>query len=377
MKRQGGIRKDKKTLNAAVNSGKKPKSLSFDAFYEDVFGTNRWKTLRRALLAVPVKVAVWNKHCQLLLDDVATENQLEVLHRATDQQQEGSDDENKSATAGRNEPSSSPYLLTVLRESPTSEARATDSTDAQLLAQPPRDKRGIAAYYLLDMASAMIVEHLRVEGHHKVLDLCASPGGKSVCIGQFLSSVGVLTSNEQKPDRCARLRRNLEEHIPESSFTWAVSQRDGTTWYNPCMYDRVLVDAPCSSERHLLHQPGGISTWSAATSLENARIQTALLLRALESAVVSGVVVYSTCSISPHENDGVVEETLRRTRCGAAVVMTRLPVGEATRLGWIILPDVCANAGPMFCATLRKTAEHRVDSSSSSSQSSSDEDEPA
>ena len=358
--RNGSRSKRGKPLQTAHKSSKS--SISFDAFYEDAFGSERWKSLRKALVALPSKVAVWNKYCQLSCEDVAREHKLQV--------EQGIEE----ITVREGKSSAKLKLLKPLADSAASGSvdAAVEGGSLLLLDQPPRDDRGITAYYLLDPASAMIVEQLQVEGHHKVLDLCASPGGKSVCIGQFLTSVGELTSNEQKADRCARLRRNLEEHIPDNSFVWSVSQRDGTTWYNPCAYDRVLVDAPCSSERHVMHQPGGLATWSAATSHELSKLQTALLLRALEAAAVGGLVLYSTCSISPLENDGVVEDALRRTRVGVSVEPTVLPVGEATRQGWIVLPDVCANAGPMYCARLRKVTEQRVDESSSSESSDGD-----
>lgn len=274
-----------------------------------------------------VKVAMWNRMCKLSMDAV-----MEGL-RVVD----------------------SPTLRLFA---------APEDAPEGLIEQPPMDEINTPAYYLLDYASTMIVEQLQVDSFHKVLDLCAAPGGKSIAIAQALSPMGELTSNEQKADRCARLKRNLHDFIPPNSCVWQTTQRDATTWHSPEMYDRVLVDAPCSSERHLMSQAGGTAEWTEEVTIELARTQGTLLLRAVEAVKVGGIVVYSTCSISPHENDKVIEYAQARTRCHVEVLPTKLIVGEPTALGWIVLPDVADGWGPMYCCTLTKVASLRPLSSS-------------
>jgi 5-methylcytosine rRNA methyltransferase NSUN4 len=313
------------------------KKISFDAYYQSVYGS-RWPALKRAMMLPTAKVAMWNRFTRLSQESVVeglTEIPSELLRLCT-----GS----APAVSSGEEPPAAP------------------SAQPMLLEQPPRDDFGTPAYYLLDEASTMIVEQMQVDGFHKVLDLCAAPGGKSIAIAQFLSPQGEIHSNEPNKDRAQRLKRNLHEHIPQNSCIFQVTQRDATTWYNPEAFDRVLVDAPCSSERHVMHQPGGTADWDLRVTHELAKTQGALLLRALEAVKVGGIVVYSTCSISPVENDEVVAYALERTRCHIELRKTQLRLGEATKLGWIVLPDTCPGhegSGPMYCSSFVKVAAQR------------------
>lgn len=334
------------------------KRISFEAYYQSVYGS-RWPALKRALLLPTAKVAMWNRFTRLPQESVVeglTELPSELL---------------RLYTTGN-----------IVPAAPASEEEAPAATPSppqqELLEQPPRDDFGTPAYYLLDEASTMIVEQLQVDGFHKVLDLCAAPGGKSIAIAQFLSPQGEIHSNEPNKERAQRLKRNLHEHIPQNSCIFHVTQRDATTWHNPEAFDRVLVDAPCSSERHVMHQPGGVADWDLRVTHELAKTQGALLLRALEAVKVGGIVVYSTCSISPVENDEVVEYALERTRCHIERRKTELRLGEATKLGWIVLPDKCPGhegSGPMYCSSFLKVASQRPLSESDSDSSSEDEDE--
>lgn len=88
----------------------------------------------------------------------------------------------------------------------------------------------------------------------------------------------------------------------------------------PGGYDRVLLDAPCSSERHIIHahvkaSAGGriadeMARWRRGTSKSLAKVQVDLLMTALRAVKVGGRVMYSTCSIDTGENDGVIDKML-------------------------------------------------------------------
>ncbi|GIL70532.1 hypothetical protein Vretifemale_1270 [Volvox reticuliferus] len=136
---------------------------------------------------------------------------------------------------------------------------------------------------------------------------------------------GKLVCNEPDRPRLHRLQRVLEEYVP-------VSTRANL---EACCYDRVLVDAPCSSDRHVLQQAtstqrGVIAAadWSLAGCKRIADEQLQLCLAALRALRVGGRLVYSTCSIAPLQNDDVVERLIRR--CGPGVVSV-LPAVEALR----------------------------------------------
>lgn len=383
----------------ALKSTKAAKPRTFDEYYSEIYG-ERWPALRAAMTVAPRKVALWNRFCQVPFEE-ATRGLVRVDARSLTQAFQPAPSAENATTPQE-----------VVSAAPADKDRDADASADEddlerhadgIIDKPPIDAFGIKAYYLMDYASTYIVEQLQVGSFDKVLDMCAAPGGKSIAIAQFLSPDGSLACNETRSDRCARLRRNLQEHIPTNYVPWQVTQRDAQTWYDPAAYTRVLVDAPCSSERHLLHQSRGaplsLGEWCEATTIELAALQRVLLLRAIETCAVGGRVVYSTCSISPLENDGVIAEALQRTRCQVKVVKTSAltasavatatgeaadatpappPVlGEATAYGRLLLPDTTDGWGPMFYCVLEKVGELKSMGSSSSEEESSDDDSDA
>ena len=273
----------------------------------------------------------------------------------------------------------------------------------------------LLTHWNLDAASALCAHMLDVQPGHRVLDLCAAPGGKSVALAQLLfphlqgasadtadtatSEAGCLHSNEMDNQRNRRLLNNLRSYLPSGLFSAGnvrVFQLDGTDSKTLSMlphghgqYDRVLLDAPCSSERHIVqahvraasagHIAEEMARWRPGTSKNIAKIQVALLMTALKAVKVSGRVVYSTCSISAEENDGVVEKMLlllekerKKASCawsvrvelgkkgGGRVVadMKRLDeLSEETEYGRIVVPDHGDGRwGPLFFCVLTKLA---------------------
>eukprot|EP00249_Psilotum_nudum_P015807 c25528_g1_i1 orf=156-1373(+) len=173
---------------------------------------------------------------------------------------------------------------------------------------PERDSKNVYTYYLLDAASVLATEALEIHPGDSILDLCAAPGGKSLAILQQMGlPQGMLTANELSDDRRQRLLKVIADYVPRNLRQCVkVTGRDGTRWPESEVYDKVLVDAPCSSERHLLHDLEEMYRWTHKRSGNCAKRQLALLAAGLRSVQVGGLVVYSTCSISNLENDGVI-----------------------------------------------------------------------
>ncbi|GET91586.1 hypothetical protein, conserved [Leishmania tarentolae] len=377
------------------------KPHTFDEYYSEIYG-ERWPKLRAAMMEAPRKVALWNRFSQVSFEE-ATRGLSRVDPNSFIQAFEPTKRANSTEAAGTVDDGIKAHNEASPEEKVLAAAAGNLLHPNGIIDKPPIDAFGIKAYYLLDYASAHVVEQLQVGAFDTVLDMCAAPGGKSIAIAQFLSPDGALTCNETRADRCARLRRNLQEHVPVNYVPWRTTQRDAQTWYDPGAYSRVLVDAPCSSERHLLQQSGGsplsLREWSNETTAQLAALQRVLLQRAIETCRVGGRIVYSTCSISPLENDGVVGEVLQRTRCEVKIIKTSsapaaAPVappegaadadesdasvaeacaqhtppvlGEPTAYGCLLLPDTCHGWGPMFFCVLEKTAEHKDLTSSSS-----------
>ncbi|KAI9312394.1 tRNA/rRNA cytosine-C5-methylase [Dichotomocladium elegans] len=223
---------------------------------------------------------------------------------------------------------------------------------------------GMTDYYILDAGSVLATEALDIQPDDRVLDLCAAPGGKSLSILQRLGPYGSLTVNELSADRRRRLRQVLDVYLPRTVMedTVTVTGKDGTKWYGePEQYDKVLLDAPCSSERHLLHDDKELEQWSPKRTVHNANRQLALLKAALHSVRVGGLVVYGTCSISHVENDKVIGKIMKKGKIPVEVVKKTWPIGERTKYGWIVLPDMTDGWGPLYFAILRRTGVSKVD----------------
>ncbi|CEO99542.1 hypothetical protein PBRA_007275 [Plasmodiophora brassicae] len=232
--------------------------------------------------------------------------------------------------------------------------------------QPVHDPTtNVRTHYLLDLASILAVDALDVRPSDRVLDLCAAPGGKSLCIAQRLDaeSGGRLQANDPSSARRARLCSVLRQYVPERArdSIIEVTGIDVTCSRHALLpvgtFDRVLCDAPCSSERHVLHDAEELGRWTPGRSRHNAKRQLDLLLAAIRATKPGGRVVYSTCSLSALENDGVVEKALAKSefRCDVITSSLSWPVGEPTSLGWIVLPDRPGRWGPLyFCVFIKR-----------------------
>jgi 16S rRNA (cytosine1407-C5)-methyltransferase len=219
---------------------------------------------------------------------------------------------------------------------------------------------GGAEPYWLDSASIFAARALELPREGAILDACAAPGGKSLAIASGMGSGARLVSNELSADRRRRLREVLDRHLGgEARSRVEVRGRDAASLCRsmPGAFDAILLDAPCSSERHVLADPAALAEWTAARVRALALRQWALLSSALIMLKPGGCLVYSTCALSPEENDGVVARAA--ARYGAALRFERPEYpgqgeSEPTEYGVSVLPDRCAGAGPMYVSRMRK-----------------------
>ncbi len=227
------------------------------------------------------------------------------------------------------------------------------------LAKEPRYtsiENGLLQPYYLDEASYDAALQLAPEPEEEVLDMCAAPGGKTLAL--LSSSPRIwLTANERSARRRARLKRVLEGHLPPKTLEQVrVTGHDAARWsqYEQETYDRILLDVPCSSERHVYTSPQHLSHWSPARSKHLAVQAFAMLASALDTVRTGGFVLYSTCALSPRENDGVVEKLHHKREGRFELTPVPLPYGEPTEYGWRILPDTAGGRGPIYFALVRR-----------------------
>ncbi len=151
--------------------------------------------------------------------------------------------------------------------------------------------------------SAAVVETLDPQPGEHVLDLCAGPGIKTGQIAERMGDRGEVISVESEPDRAAEVAEQARR-LGLRSVT--VLEADAT---GPGMgpgFDRVLLDAPCSDLGALASRPDARWRKSPATVERLVEVQARLFERAREALRPGGTLVYSTCTISRRENEGIV-----------------------------------------------------------------------
>lgn len=230
------------------------------------------------------------------------------------------------------------------------QAMEADSSHAEL-------SRGLLKSYYLDAASLLPVQALDVEGGVNILDLCSAPGGKALAIAGSMGPEAQLTVNDRSSLRRSRLRRVLEEHLESGILSRiTVTAHDAARWglYEQNVYDRVLADVPCSSERHLVQDPGHLKNWSPARTRHLAVQAYAILAAGFTALKPGGILVYSTCALSPGENDDVIAKLLKRQASECRLLQPGGTIGEATEYGRIILPDNANGMGPIYYAAVTK-----------------------
>lgn len=159
-----------------------------------------------------------------------------------------------------------------------------------------------------------------------VLDLAAAPGGKTLLLAALMKNRGILSAVEPVKERYHRLRRNLENAGAQMVRTYHKDGR-GVGRACPLMFDRVLLDAPCSSEaKFSTLRPQSFAYWSLRKIKESQRLQKRLILSAWESLKPGGTLLYSTCSFAPEENEEVVAHLLKKFPETARIVPLELPI---------------------------------------------------
>ena len=167
------------------------------------------------------------------------------------------------------------------------------------------------AYYIQEPSAMAAIEVLAPKPDERILDLCAAPGGKTTHIAGKMMGKGLLVSNEIVADRAKTLSQNVER-MGIANAVVCNETPDKLAEFFPIFFDRILVDAPCSGEGMFRKDETAIDMWSSENVRMCADRQLNILDKAAGMLKAGGVLVYSTCTFSPEENEGVISEFLRR-----------------------------------------------------------------
>ena len=159
-----------------------------------------------------------------------------------------------------------------------------------------------------DEAAQLAAGYLEVQKEHKVLDACAAPGGKACHLLEQYPGLD-LTCLELEPTRMAKIQHNMQRlHVSARIITGDACRQD---WWDGRLFDRILLDAPCSGTGIMRRRPD-IKLLRQATDIPLLQQQQQQMLTNLWSVLKpSGKLLYSTCSILQQENQQVMEDFVR------------------------------------------------------------------
>lgn len=164
-------------------------------------------------------------------------------------------------------------------------------------------------YYLQDPSAMAVAEVLHPQPGEWVLDLAAAPGGKTTHLAALMQNQGTLIANEIHPQRVWDLAQNIERCGVTNTIILNETPQRLADRLGP-LFDRVLVDAPCSGEGMFRKSAEARQAWSPELVASCASRQIKILKSAASLVRPGGYLCYSTCTFSPEENEQVIARFL-------------------------------------------------------------------
>lgn len=166
-------------------------------------------------------------------------------------------------------------------------------------------------YYIQEPSAMAPGAYIPIASGDKVLDLCAAPGGKSTQVAAKLGHTGLLVSNDISTTRAKALVKNIENAgIRNMMVTNETPEKLATVWHE--YFDKILIDAPCSGEGMFRKDEQAIKSWETHGIDYCLPLQESILESASHMLKEGGMMLYSTCTFSPEENEQMLSSFLER-----------------------------------------------------------------
>lgn len=165
--------------------------------------------------------------------------------------------------------------------------------------------------YSQEPAAQIVAQIAEPQEGMKVLDLAAAPGGKTTHLLSYLNNTGLLVSNEISNKRSKILVENVERFGARNVIVTNESSQRLAKCFNSFFFDLIVFDGPCSGEGMFRKDPQAIQYWHKDYPTECAQLQRDILKEAIKMLAHGGILVYSTCTWSPEENEEVVNWLLQ------------------------------------------------------------------
>lgn len=161
-------------------------------------------------------------------------------------------------------------------------------------------------YFYVQEASSMIPPVvLEPKENDSVLDVAAAPGSKTTQIGMYMKNTGIVVANDITGDRLASLGINIQRMGMKNAI---VTKMRGQ--HIKVEFDKILLDAPCSGTGTIMKSEAVVRDWNPSIGERLAVLQTKLISTAFNNLKKGGTLVYSTCTMEPQENEGVISYLL-------------------------------------------------------------------
>jgi len=207
------------------------------------------------------------------------------------------------------------------------------------------------AWWVQDLAASLPVRLMGAQPGEKILDLCAAPGGKTLQLAALGCDVTAVDVAEPRLDR-------VRENLARTGLTATIAVGDALRWEPGTLYDRILLDAPCSATGIFRRHPDVLHLKGSRDIAPLTMLQAALLRRASAWLKPGGTLVYATCSLDQREGERIAERIIA-TLPRAPFEPGEVPLGLApTGEGWLrTLPGMLEAEGGMdgfFIARFKK-----------------------
>lgn len=189
-------------------------------------------------------------------------------------------------------------------------------------------------------------DRLQIEPGDKVLDVCAAPGGKATELGAKLQGEGILMANDISNSRAKGLLKNIE--LFGIGNMLVLSEEPGRlTEYFPEYFDKILIDAPCSGEGMFRKDKKMVKAWEEHGPEFFSKIQRSIVTQAASMLRPGGMMLYSTCTFDPSENEQTIEYLLEEY---PEFQICEMEGYEGFANG---MPEVTKSKNPEFAKTVR------------------------
>lgn len=210
-------------------------------------------------------------------------------------------------------------------------------------------------FYIQDLSSILATLVLDPKPKENILDMCSAPGSKTTHIADITNNKANILANELEVSRTNSLKNVIEQF---GATTVKITLSDGREFGKkyPDYFDKVLLDAPCSGEgRIYMRGPKPLRFWSIKKVRSLSLLQEQLIESAFITLKAGGSLVYSTCTLEPQENEGVITSLLKRHKNAVIEDIPLLESNEFKGYRKHISPGIVKWSGNEYHHSVRKS----------------------